>query len=55
MLCSYTNLIFGKMFVSEIWAKMFSVNQIAGFFNKGFINFGWPWSKMGVASLVTGL
>ena len=27
-LCSCTNPIFGKIFVSKIWAKMFSVNQI---------------------------
>ena len=55
MLCSCTNPIFGKMLVSEIWAKIFSVNQIAEFFNEGVINFGWAWSKMGVARQVTGL
>ena len=55
MLCSCTNPIFGKKFVSEIWAKIFSVNQIAEFFSEGVINFGWAWSKMGVASQVTGL
>ena len=30
-LCSCKNPIFGKIFVSEILAKMFSANQIAGF------------------------
>ena len=33
LLCSCTNPIFGKIFVPEIWAKMFSANQTAGFFN----------------------
>ena len=33
LLCSCTNLIFEKVFILEIWAKMFSANQIAGFFN----------------------
>ena len=32
-LYSCTNAIFGKIFVSEIWAKMFSPNQILGPFN----------------------
>ena len=32
LLCSCTNPIFGKIFVPEIWTKMFSANQIAGFF-----------------------
>ena len=27
----------GKIFVSEIWAKMFSVNQIVGFFNEPYL------------------
>ena len=30
MLCSCTNPLFGKIFVLEIWAEMFSANQIAG-------------------------
>ena len=34
LLCSCTNPIFGKVFVPKIWAKMFSANQIAGFFNQ---------------------
>ena len=37
MLCSCTNPIFGKVFVPEIWAKMFSANQIAGFFNQPYL------------------
>ena len=36
-LCSCTNPIFGKIFVPEIWAKMFSVNQISGFFNQPYL------------------
>ena len=36
LLCFYTSPIFGKIFVLEIWAKMFSVNQIAGFFNQPY-------------------
>ena len=80
MLCSCTNFIYGKIFVPEIWTKIFSANQIAGFFNQPHLQhksmkwldflhvgtnscklkvaqniFGWAWSKMGVASLVTGL
>ena len=35
--CSCTNSIFDKIFVPEIWAKMFSVNQIAGFFNQPYL------------------
>ena len=34
MLCSCTNPMFEKIFVPEIWAKMFSANQIAQFFNQ---------------------
>ena len=30
--CSHTNGVFQKMFYPEIWAKMFSANQIAGLF-----------------------
>ena len=37
LLCSCTNPIFGKIFVPEIWAKMFSANQIAGFFNQPYL------------------
>ena len=35
-MCSSTNPIFGKILVPEIWAKMFSANQIAGFFNQPY-------------------
>ena len=38
LLCSYTNPIFGKFFVPEIWAKMSSANQIAGFFNEPYLH-----------------
>ena len=80
LLCSCTNPIFGKIFVTEIWAKMISANQIAGFFNQPYLHnksmkwpnflhvdknshklkvdqkiWGWAWSEIGVASLVTGL
>ena len=34
MLCSCTNLIFGKNLVPEIQAKMLSVNPSAGFFKQ---------------------
>ena len=79
-MCSCTNPIFGKIFVPEIWTKMFSTNYIAGFFNQPYLQkksmkkpdflhvdtnlhklevdqniLGWAWSKMSVASLVTGL
>ena len=37
LLCSCTSSIFGKILVSEIWAKMFSANQIAGFFNQPYL------------------
>ena len=33
LLCSCTNPIFGKIFVPEIWGKMFSASQITGFFS----------------------
>ena len=33
LLCSWTNPIFGKVFVPEIWAKIFSANLIPKFFN----------------------
>ena len=35
-LCSYTNPYLGK-FVLEIWVKIFSANQIAGFFNQSYL------------------
>ena len=35
LLCSCTNPILGK--IPEIWAKMFSANQIAGFFNQPYL------------------
>ena len=31
LLCYCTNLIFGKNLVLEIWVKMLSANQMAGF------------------------
>ena len=34
LLCSYTNPIFGKPLVPEIWVKVLSANQIAGFLNQ---------------------
>ena len=37
MLCSCTNAIFGKTFVPEVLAKMFSANQTAGFFNQPYL------------------
>ena len=37
LLCSSTNPIFGKKFVLEIRAKMFSANQVAEFFNQPYI------------------
>ena len=37
LLCSCTNPIFRKIFVPEIWAKMFSANQIAQFFNQPYL------------------
>ena len=37
LLCSCTTPIFGKTFVPEIWTKMFSANQIAGFFNQPYL------------------
>ena len=75
-----TNLIFVKTLLPEIWAKMLSVNQIAGFLNQLYLQnkqlkkpdflhvdtdswklkiiwkiLWWAWSKMGVATLVSGL
>ena len=37
LLCSCTNPIFEKIFVPEIWAKMFSAIQIAGLFNLPYL------------------
>ena len=37
LLCSCTNPIFGKILVPEIWAKMFSANQVAGFFVQPYL------------------
>ena len=37
LLCSSANLIFGKIFVCEIWAKMFLANQIARFLKQPFL------------------
>ena len=37
LLCSCTNPIFGKILVHEIWTKIFSANQIAGFFNQPYL------------------
>ena len=34
LLCFCIDIIFGKIFVPELWAKMFSANQIAGFFTQ---------------------
>ena len=45
MLCSCTNPIFGKTLVPEIWAKRFSANQIARFFNQPYLKsklMKWP-------------
>ena len=45
LLCCWTNLIFWKIFVPDIWAKMFSASQIAGFFNLPYIqnkSLKWP-------------
>ena len=37
LLCSCTDPIFGKISGPEIWSKMFSANQIAGFFNQPYL------------------
>ena len=37
LFCSFTNPIFGKIFVPKICAKMFSANQIGGLFDQPFI------------------
>ena len=37
LLFSCTNPLFGKILVPEIWTKMFSANQIAGFFNQPYL------------------
>ena len=33
----WTNLIFGKILVPEIWAKMHLANEIAGFLNQLYL------------------
>ena len=33
LVCSFTNPIFDKILVSEIWAKMFSDNHFEGIFH----------------------
>ena len=35
-LCSCTGCIYVKIFVPEIWVRMFSANQIPGFFNQPY-------------------
>ena len=37
LLSSCTNPILGKILVYEIWTKMFSADQIAGFFNQPYL------------------
>ena len=37
LLCSCTDPLFGKIFVPGIWSKMFSANQIIGFFNQTYL------------------
>ena len=37
LLCSCTNLKLRKNFIYDIWAKMFSANQITGFFNQPYL------------------
>ena len=37
LLCSCTSPMFAKIFVPEIWARMFSANQIAGYFNQPYL------------------
>ena len=37
LLCSCTNPMFEKILVPEIWALMFSANQITGFFNQPYL------------------
>ena len=37
LLCSCKNPIFGKILVPEIWAKMLSANEIAGFFSQSYL------------------
>ena len=45
LLCFCTNPMFGKIDVPEIWAKMLSANQTAGFFNQPYLqskSIKWP-------------
>ena len=37
LLCSCTDPMFGKIFVPEILAKIFSANEIVGFFNQPYL------------------
>ena len=37
LLCYCTSPIFGKIFVPEIWAKIFLANQTAGFFHQPYL------------------
>ena len=37
LLRAYTNPIFWKIFVLEIWTKMCTANQIVGFFNQPYL------------------
>ena len=50
-LCSCINPIFGKMLVPEIWAKMFSANQIAEFFNQTYLKTN-QWNSLMFCMLV---
>ena len=45
LLCSCTNSVLGNILVPEIWAKMFSANQTAQFFNQSYLqkkSMKWP-------------
>ena len=50
-LCSCINPIFGKMLVPEIWAKMFSANQIAEFLNQTYLKTN-QWNSLMFCMLV---
>ena len=50
-LCSCTIPIFGKILVPEIWAKMFSANQIAEFFNQTYLKTN-QWNSLMFCMLV---
>ena len=36
-MCSWASAILGKIFAPEIWPKIFSANQIAGFSNQPYL------------------